>query len=245
MIKLTLPPKPEKLAQEEASLTQEFIESGKTKAVWKKDYIVDPLMEMSNGKCAYSEIKLGEESKYMHVEHFKHKDKYPEDVVKWGNLLPSCQKCNSTKGTVDMVATPIINPLFDEPREHLYVQAFRFYERDDKGDRTIKLVALNDNAHFVKPRFRTALNIISLIEANFKLLKCSDSNIEIAHNLSNLKSILDSCGPESEYSAVIATYLLYECPSVNEVMRYLKENGYWDEDFDKIFCTLESIALPK
>lgn len=245
MIKLTLPPKPEKLAQEEAILTQEFIESGKTKAVWKKDYIVDSLMEMSNGKCAYSEIKLGEESKYMHVEHFKHKDKYPEDVVKWGNLLPSCQKCNSTKGTVDMVATPIINPLFDEPREHLFVQAFRFYERDEKGHRTIVLVDINNKDHFAKPRFNTAMTIASQLEDNFELLKNADTVLKKNHRISNLKTILESCGPESEYSAVIATYLLYECPSVSELMRYLKENDYWDDDFEKYFQILERIALPK
>ena len=243
MIKLTLPPKPTRLAQEENSLTQEFIESGKKKSVWKKDYITRPLLEMSHNKCAYSEIKLNQESTYMEVEHFKHKDQYPEDVVNWNNLLPSCKKCNTTKGTVDMAIYPIVNPVFDNPSDHLYVKGFRFHYKDDKGKRTIKLVALNDIEHFVKPRFECAQYVLDRLLLNFDMLKKADA-IDSSASISAIKTILESCGPHSVYSAVIATYLLYECPDINAMYSYLKDNGLWDSEFERINNILKSIALP-
>lgn len=243
MIKLTLPPKPLKLAQEEKFLTKEFIDSGKKKAVWKKDYITKPLLEMSHNKCAYSEIRLNQESTYMEVEHFKHKDQYPEDVVNWNNLLPSCKKCNTTKGTADMGKFPIVNPVFDNPGDHLYVKTFRFYYKDKKGERTIKLVALNDIEHFVKPRFSHAQHIIDRLLAQFNILKKADP-IDSAESISAIKTILESCGPNSIYSAVIATHLLYESPDIKALYKYLKDNKLWDSDFENINNVLKSIALP-
>ena len=245
MIKLTLPPKPEKLAQEEAALTKEFIDSGKTKTVWKKDYITQPLLEMSHSKCAYSEIKLNQESTYMEVEHFKHKNQYPKDVVNWNNLLPSCKKCNTTKGHLDVVACPIVNPVFDNPRDHLFVCAFRFYGKDIKGENTKDAVALNDNDHFVVPRFKSAMKIVSSLEQSFELLIKADTPVKSAHQVSALKSIFESCGPHSEYSAVIATHLLYEWPNYGKVRKYLEDNDYWDDEFDYLIKVLESIALPR
>lgn len=245
MIKLTLPTKPERLSQEEAALTQEFINSGKTKTVWKKDYITQPLLEMSHGKCAYSEIKLNQESSYMEVEHFKHKNQYPQDVVNWTNLLPSCKKCNTTKGDLDVVANPIVNPVFDYPGDHLYVCAFRFYGKDTKGENTKDAVALNDMEHFVIPRCKCAMYIVSSLEQNFELLKSADTPVKKAHRISALKSIFESCGPHAEYSAVIATYLLYEWPDYGKIRKYLVDNGYWDDEFDRLISILKSIALPK
>lgn len=245
MIKLTLPQKPPKLAQEEETLTQEFINSGRKKAVWKQTYITKPLLEMSHNKCAYSEVKLNKESTYMEVEHFKHKDQYPEDVVNWNNLLPSCKKCNTTKGKVDMVASPIVNPVFDNPREHLYIKAFRFYYKDEKGKRTIKLVALNDVEHFVKPRFEHIQYVVDRLLTYFDVLKKATSSIDLAASISALKTILESCGPHSAYSAVLATHLLYECPDLNIMYKYLKDNDYWDDEFEAIWNILKSIALPE
>lgn len=245
MIKLTLPPKPEKLAQEEATLTKEFIASGRKKSVWKKEYITKPLLEMSHNKCAYSEVKINQKSTYMEVEHFKHKDKYPEDVVNWNNLLPSCRKCNSTKGVHDVVVEPIVNPVFDEPKNHLYVKSFRFYKRDQKGWNTIKKVALNDETHFVQPRYEAACIVIDRIEDKFKLLKEASTAEDANDRVMSLKKILKSCGPQSEFSAVIATHILYEWPHLANLYDFLKNNGYWDKDFEYLFKVLASIAMPK
>ena len=43
-------------------------------------------------------------------------DDYPDEVVDWDNLLPSCKRCNTTKGTHDVVTEPIINPFDIDPK---------------------------------------------------------------------------------------------------------------------------------
>jgi 5-methylcytosine-specific restriction endonuclease McrA len=59
---------------------------------------------MSNYKCTFSEQPL----EYMEVYHFKPKTYYPDLVVRWGNLLPVCKKCNVAKGKSNV---PMVNPL--------------------------------------------------------------------------------------------------------------------------------------
>ena len=97
MIKLTLIDKPKELtAEKEAELVAKFKET--EAPVWQKKWIKDALLKMTNNKCAYSEQRLNECSAYMEVEHFKCKSKYRDEVVRWGNLLPSCKVCNDKKG---------------------------------------------------------------------------------------------------------------------------------------------------
>lgn len=181
MIKLTLPKKPEELTEvEEKRLTDEF-KKDTSKSVWKQDYIEKSLLEMTNGKCAYSEQKLNSRSSYMEIEHFRHKNLYKDDVVKWGNLLPACKKCNTAKGEWDVEEKPIVNPLVDTPKNHLFVRGFRFYKRDDKGENTIKAVALNDRKHFVNPRGEMAIRIVDEIEETYKHLKTLVSGYHRRH----------------------------------------------------------------
>src|SRR5690554_3867131 len=109
MIKLTRGAKPVELTLAiEKELTDEFKKTGAS--VWRKDYITNGLLAYSNNKCAYCECDITEESKYLEVEHFHHKDSYPDEVVQWENLLPSCKKCNATKSSHDTYVEPIINP---------------------------------------------------------------------------------------------------------------------------------------
>lgn len=247
MIKLNLVPKPAALTEEvRKRLVAEY---KSTKApVWKKSYIKNALLSMSNCKCAYSEQKLEESSAYMEVEHFKCKEKYPDEVVTWGNLLPACKKCNATKGTHDVVLEPILNPLVDYPKDYLYVKAFRYYPRNQNiiGERTIKVLALNDNQHFVMPRAREACLIVDFLETLFNLLKLQiDSNLAVNHTLSKIKSVLKGCGPSFAYSAVIATYIIYEWELYPQLEEYLKNNQLWDDEFEQLKNVLLSISLEK
>ena len=118
MIKLNRPPKPIYLSPEkELELVEKFKESGS--AVWKAADITEPLLEASSKKCAYCECRLQEADSYMEVEHFRHKDEYADNVVDWENLLPSCKRCNTKKGTHDVVREPIVNPFDETPGDHL------------------------------------------------------------------------------------------------------------------------------
>src|SRR5437868_15151041 len=93
MIRLTRPPSPAELTQQvQQELTALFKADGKV--VWDRGFIKDTLRLMSSGKCSYCECSLGEESKYLEVEHFADKHSYPDQVVDWLNLLPACKHCN-------------------------------------------------------------------------------------------------------------------------------------------------------
>ena len=243
MIKLTLPEKPVELTEEKE---RELIETYKAtgKAVWKQSYISRPLLAMSNDKCAYSEQKVNSQSAYLEIEHFRHKSQYPDLVVSWGNLLPSCKKCNDTKGTWDVLAEPIVNPLEDQPAEHLYVRAFRFYKKDNKGQNTIDAVALNDRKHFVEPRASIGFGIADMIETYYVAIQGADTDRKKKFWINKIKDTLNECGPSNVYSAVVSTYILYEFETYRLLKGFLVSKGLWDDELEEIEACLKSIALP-
>lgn len=243
MIKLELPKKPEELTtEEEAALVAEY--KATKKEVWRQKYIVNALLKMSHNKCAFSEQALNTESAYMEVEHFRCKDIYEDEVVKWGNLLPICKKCNTTKHDLDVCKTPIVNPLTDYPKDYLYVKSFRFYKKNEKGQNTIEAVALNDREHFVNPRFEIGIKIAETLEANREILITTTNPIRRRHAINRIKNVLKDCGPEHVYSAVLSTYVLYENPTYTDIKTYLTENALWDKELEEIEKTLLVCALP-
>lgn len=242
MIKLNLIAKPSDLTPAiQRQLTSEY--NASQKAVWKKSYIESALLKMTNNKCAYSEQLLNRESAYMEIDHFKCKELYPNDVVVWGNLLPSCKKCNSTKGDHDVMAIPIVNPLIDYPKDSLYVKGFRYYSKNIKGQTTIDVLALNDRIHFAMPRAEVALKVADSLEEQFDSLKQATNTVQIRRAISKIKSLLLNCGPKYEYSAVVSTYILFEFPLYNTLESFMKVNSYWDEELDNIKNQLLSITL--
>jgi len=248
MIKLKLTEKPEKLTDElEQHLVNEFKESGQTKPVWNKPFIKEALMDLSHNKCAYSEIILGEETKYMEIDHFKCKQKYPDEVVKWGNLLPSCKTCNDSKSDWDVINDgQIVNPLEDNPQKHLFVKSFRFYGKDQIGKETIDVVALNDSQQFVIPRSMQGFHVADELD-KIKNDKIPNANtVRKKKNIaSDFKKILQGCDSSHAYSAVISTYILYELPTYNEVKQFLISNSLWNKELETLENELKKIALPK
>lgn len=250
MIKLTLPKKPLKLTVEkENQLIKEFIDSNKKKVVWKYKFLYEPVRLSSFSKCCYSEIYLNTKSTYLEIEHFCHKDAYPKQVVEWGNLLPSCKKCNGTKGTTDTKKIALINPYIDDPKEHLYFEYFRLYPKKGslKGKNTIQNTALNDLKHFVEPRikqtflFSTQLNnfYINFIQDN-ELISFTIQKRNIKIN--QLKGVLSDINRKKEFSACIAT-TVFDSTDYQKIKDYLKLNNFWDQEFQDFeneinFCYL-------
>jgi hypothetical protein len=156
MIKLELKKKPGKLTDEFAlAKTKEFKENPQ-KAVWNIDWLKREIAGLSYEKCYFSEIRIGEESNYMEVEHFLPKSLYPDKVMEWGNLFPSCKKCNAAKGEHDTQQEPIVNPFVDDPKDYFYFKDcfYRAKNNNVKARLTIKITHINDIEHFVKPRAR-------------------------------------------------------------------------------------------
>lgn len=247
MIKLTLPERPAELTDEEERALVDEYKRNQT-PVWKKKYIVDKILEMSNSKCAFSEQKLNTESAYAEVEHFKCKEKYIEEVAHWGNLLPMCKKCNTTKGDWDVGQEYIVNPLVDDPKDYLYVKAFRFYKKNLIGGNTIDAVALNNREHFVNPRSEIGFKIAESLDDNWDRLQKADTKRKKVNVINRIKSILCNCGPKNVYSAVLSTYVLYEVETYKEIETFLKMNNLWDEELegikkDLLFCSLPAPSV--
>ncbi|AJS58142.1 hypothetical protein [Paenibacillus sp. IHBB 10380] len=229
---------PELTDDKKRELTQKFITE--KHSVWAITYIKDALFKMSNGKCCFCECKLGEEGKYMHVEHFHHKDSYPTEVVEWKNLLPCCVRCNSNKGTHDTVIEPIINVTLTDPRDHLIIDNYRFRAKNNSqlGRTTIEVIFLNDSDQLVNPRFdigNKAKESLELILDKAQEYKNGISTSTRRKNIiiNGLKSLLKEAHPDSQFSAIVATVVLKDI-NYTELKEILNSLNLWDEELQRI-----------
>ena len=242
MIQLQAVPAPSELTAEVvAKLTTKFQQDGSS--VWKQKYIVKALLEMSNYKCAYSEIRLQEEGKYMEVEHFLHKDVHRNKVVEWDNLLPSSKFCNGKKGKR---THPIVHPVRDNPKDHLYMIENVLYGKSQKGRNAIIILGLNDPDHLLKPRYeirsatQSELHKQYVLVTNFSQNPTKNQDLEIIHALENL---LKNGNRKEAYSATIATTILND-PHYTEIKRIFKEQDIWSIELQNLedeltFCSLD------
>jgi uncharacterized protein (TIGR02646 family) len=240
MIKYDLPQKPEKLTKElQEQLTQKFKKT--QDRVWDIDWLKKAIAAKSFGKCCYSDIRLNEEGKYMEVEHFLPKNKYPDLVLEWQNLNPSCKPCNVKKGEHDPNIAYIVNPFNDNPKEFLYFNASLYQGKDEKGigNKTIEVLDLNNREQFVKKRVRVNYEIIDI-------LKEIDSFLfpeKISYCIKKLKNLMRKGNRKEEYSALTATIIL-ENSYFKNIETHLKENNLWDKELQELKSELEFCALP-
>lgn len=246
MIKLTLIDRPVELTDEVCQQLTDKYKADKSR-VWDKEYIKDALLKMTNNKCAYSEAPLNKHGTYMEVEHFRCKEKYPNQVVEWGNLLPACKTCNTTKGEWDVEKDgDIVNPLVDNPQDYLFVNAFRYYAKNNnkKGKDTITELNLNNTDQFTKPRFEIYSRIIDTLRDNVEKLCSDDTPRKQKNTLNRIKQCLNEAFPQYPYSAVLATSVL-ESEEYASMKKLVQEKDLWDNQFDELENTLKSIALFK
>jgi hypothetical protein len=242
MIQLQAVPAPPELTSEVvAKLTTKFQEDGSS--VWKQDYIKKALLEMSNYKCAYSEIRLQEEGKYMEVEHFLPKSVHPDKVLEWDNLLPASKFCNGKK--LDRIH-PIVHPVRDNPKEHLYMIENVIHGKSQKGRNSVIILGLNDPDNLLKPRYEIRFATQNELHKqyaqviNFSENPNKNQELEIIHALENL---LKNGNRKEAYSATIATTILND-PHYSEIKRIFKEQNIWSKELEKleeelIFCSLD------
>jgi len=247
MIRLDLPPKPVALSDDLIKeLTTQFIVIGTP--VWKRKIIEDAVNQIAFGKCCYSEVLLNEEGKYMEIDHFYPKSIFPEKVVEWGNLLPSNKKCNISKGNHNSLLEPIINPIFDNPKEHLYISAYRFFPKTSIGKRTIEVLALNDREHFVNPRSAIGEKINELLcdlhEDIENLANSLSPNNTVEIVARRFKKLLLQSTRQNEYSATLSTVILTN-EFFKEIEKYLMNNNLWDSEFIELKRELEFCSLLK
>ncbi len=225
----------------------ELIEKYKTdgSSVWNVDAIKGPLLKSSFGKCAYCECDLTEESKYMEVEHFEDKKNNPNKVVVWVNLLPSCKKCNGSKGTHDVVKEPIVNPYDDDPTDHLSLRLFRMRGLTEKGENIIDVVGLNNSERLVLKRFEIGNKISECVEEcwiRYDKFNKKPNTRSRNRLIFLVEGLFNECQPKSIYAATSATVALTD-DKFTELISTMKNNELWPEYLEKLLVKTKSLVL--
>lgn len=244
MIKLTKGPAPAWLDSKKIEeLTQNFKDNGKS--VWHIPELKEALLKTSFGKCVFCECTLGEESKYMEVEHFKYKDKYDDDVMKWENLLPACRRCNGQKRSHDVVLDPIVNPYEDEPSVNFSLKNYRLKYKTPKGKESIEVLDLNNSSRVVLSRFRIGEQLQEALLIACERLKTFKENPRTASRnrfLSIFENLLKEAQPEAAYAATTAT-LLHEDEAYTELVLEAKSLNIWTEELEALHSASMTLAL--
>ncbi|MEK6348780.1 MAG: HNH endonuclease [Burkholderia sp.] len=228
MIKLTRGNKPEFLSDlKKAELTEAFKRDGLS--VWNHPEIKSALLISSNGKCAFCECSITAESKYLEVEHFEIKSKYPDRVVDWENLLPACKRCNVAKGIHDTRLESLVDPYAVDPRDHLCFRSYRLRGRTNTGKTTIDVLDLNNSARLVTQRFEIgeqAIGSIAIAKERFESYLESRTAVRRNKLLGIVETILTECQPTAIYSAGAAA-TVFNDPDFIELVDAMKAEGVW------------------
>ncbi|MEZ4805811.1 MAG: HNH endonuclease [Bacteroidia bacterium] len=235
MIKLDRNYKPSELTEHFViEYTKKFKEDKRN--VWNIPWLKAALLKISYGKCCYCECSLGEESKYMEVEHFEDKEHNPEKVLEWENLLPSCKRCNASKGTHNVIHEPIINPFKIDPRNELYFRLYRIKGKSPIGISTEEVLNLNDTERAVKKRFEVGEELEKQLETCKERLERyqQDQSQKRKNKLVNMvRELLKECQPDAIYSATCATILL-SSHLYYEIKDYMAANEMWDNELEQL-----------
>lgn len=246
MIKLERTSKPVELTTAiQATLTNEFKLTGKS--VWQLEFIRKNLLSFSNDKCCYCEANIKEESKYLEVEHFHHKDTYKDEVLEWENLLPSCKRCNATKKDHDTIAEPIIDPSVIDPKLHLKYRYYRIKGKDELGKLTISVLDLNNSDRLVKKRFEIGNAIQDKLEQLNELTDDYINGIQTSTRRKNrivngIKDLMKEGLPVSIYSATTAAIILTDLEYIN-LKQKLSELALWDLELLQLETDIKKIAF--
>lgn len=142
--------KPEILKRKEKEWTEKFIQSGKSRPSSKQyahKEILDALMNISHGKCFYSEKKI--EGLPKEVDHLVEVSIDKGKAFEWSNLYLSAKECNDGRPTEnDIPKDEVLNPCLDSDEEiqkHLTFDDERATPKNnsEKGEKTIMKFKLN------------------------------------------------------------------------------------------------------
>lgn len=172
-------------------------EKKKLTSFYRNDAVREGLVKSSQGKCAFCEC-IPSEGGNIEIEHFKPKSEYPEFTFEWDNFLPSCRKCNGSKGSHDTVIEPIINPYDTNPKNvfHFVDIEIKASNTDVKqvAEKTIKVCGLN-TLRLWKPRAEIllALRIFTKsIEEAIEELVDADTDRKKEIRINKLREAIDT-----------------------------------------------------
>lgn len=228
---------------ESKRLTDLFKATGE--AVWNDGRIKELLLVLSHGKCAYCECEITTEGKYLEVEHFAYKDKYPDEVIDWNNLLPSCKRCNITKGIHDVKKEPIVNPFEDSPSAHFSFAAYRFRARTPKGETSSTVLGLNHHSRAVAVRFEIGEQVQKNIDSALGRLSVyleMPSNLRLRKLVESVEGVLLESLPSVPYAATAAT-VLHAHSDYSLLKAQMEAQGLWNGTLQALHDESHGICL--
>ncbi|MEQ6048474.1 HNH endonuclease [Lysinibacillus capsici] len=244
MIKINKVPCPIELTEKvKLDLTEEFKKSDKS--VWQVDYIKNALLDSSHNKCAYCECLLNRESNYMEVEHFHHKKKYPDEVVEWDNLLPSCRRCNGKKHAYDTKLNPFVNPAIMDPKEHIILDNNRLRPITLEGENTIEELNLNDSTKVVSVRHELTEATNKSLEFIFQdvLDYIQNPNTRRMNRIiSSLEELLKEGEAKSAYAGIVSASII-NSPTFKAIRKLLLSKIKWDSFLEDKYIEISENAL--
>lgn len=182
-------------------------------AVWNVDEIKTALSDMSGGKCAYCEVRLGEGATYLEVEHFFAKSHHSHRVLDWSNLLPACRRCNGKKSDWD-VALPgqmMVDPVLVNPSAHIRLdEAYRPIGLTQEGENAVIEVNLDDITRLGVMRYRlgeTFKRKLEDLHIRYADLPPTATTRQRRDVIRKIKEALEKCRNDQPFSAVMATVL--------------------------------------
>ena len=242
MIYIKRPSRPEKLTDVEAEkLTQEYKDDHKI--VWNKGYIKDALLEMTHNKCCYCESPLNEQGAYMEIEHFHPKSLYPDEVVKWENLLPICKTCNINKSSYDTKKCNFIDPSEVNPKAYFWTKNYRYVPRNEVAKETLRVLRLNSVDRLMVKRCEISSVLQDKVGSLFQSVTAHVKNPnKLIPDVNELRALLKLVQPTENYSAVISSVLLND-NNYKRAKELIKGNGYWDDSLEKLEKVAKNIAF--
>ena len=142
--------------------------------------LLESLCDMYSGCCAYCEGSLNITSS-AHIDHFRPRNLFPQLTYEYDNLNYSCEKCNRNKS--NLWDEDYFSPSEENPEKHIKFKGILACKLDDRGQKMIDLLKLNDNNRLKlkEKTYKEMLNSIVGTKNVINLIDKSNKNtIEMA-----------------------------------------------------------------
>lgn len=242
MIHINRLPRPSKLTDEMVRrLTQKYKDDGSS--VWNKKYIKDTLLEMTHYKCCYCEAPLNEQGAYMEVEHIHPKSQYPDEVLKWENLLPICKTCNINKAAYDTKKYGFVDPSLVDPKNYFQTRNYRYIPKNHEAQDTERILRLNTIDTLVVKRFNVGNEILNKVEDLLEdVIEHQERPNKLLEDVNTLRETLKLVQPDKNYSAIISSVLLND-ENYQRIKEIFEDSGNWDPSLEDLETSARQVAF--
>lgn len=145
--------------------------------------LLEALCDMYSGCCAYCEGSLNITSS-ARIDHFRPRNLFPQLTYEYDNLNYSCEKCNRNKS--DLWDEDYFSPSEEDPEKHIRFEGILACKLDDRGQKMINLLKLNDNDR-LKLKENTYKEMINSIVGTKNIINLIDKSNKNTIEMAKIK----------------------------------------------------------